>query len=461
MFYHVKKALALTLLLVVTFLLFPLTQSCDTDLDCSLNGACTNGVCKCDAGWSNGAHMSCELLNLKPANLSHGYNHLSLHKHDNYSVSSWGATQIYNDEDKLYHTFVGEMIGNCGINGYETNEQIVHTTSKTRFGPWKRDGPVHPFASSAVCPHAVRAPDGTWLIFHTGCGNHSDPNSEGYGTNHSLPITNCVNGTTPAHPKYGPHNHELLSKQTQNPTCGVASDITSVFASKTPFGPWTQTRLKTKNAKVKVINGTAWPGCHSHLDPSLCDVPDFIGGNPTPIILENGTTLVLFRAYNSNVTQCKRLGIVIRPSPPNQYPGCTMIGLARAAQWDAEYEIIGGPIVAFQQEDPHIYKTKRGFHAVFHGMDPWPSQVHVGRHAYSIDGINWHGGDVDAWNGTVEIVVNNGKSTKAIELLRRERPELLHDESGNPVALINGAQFGPDPGNPGDQTFTLIQQVGP
>ena len=45
-----------------------------------------------------------------------------------------------------------------------------------------------------------------------------------------------------------------------------------------------------------------------------------------------------------------------------------------------------------------------------------------------------------------------------IELSRRERPELVH-ESGQPVALISGAQFGALPGNPGDQTFTLVQQV--
>ena len=85
-----------------------------------------------------------------------------------------------------------------------------------------------------------------------------------------------------------------------------------------------------------------------------------------------------------------------------RYPGCTLIGLARAPAWDATYEIVGGPIVRFQQEDPFIYKTSRGFHAVFHNMDPWPSS-RTGRHAFSEDGLTWHGGDVDCWNNTVEV----------------------------------------------------------
>jgi hypothetical protein len=245
-----------------------------------------------------------------------------------------------------YHTFVGEITLGCGINGYETNEQIIHATSATPLGPWARDGPVKPFGSSAVCPHAQRSADGRWLIFHTGCGNHSDPNSEGYGTNHSLPITNCVNGTTPTHPQYGPpppplpsspsslpssrgrdmsassspreELHEPRSRSPRAPsppaTCGVASDVTSVFVSQRPEGPWTQTRLRTNGAAAKRINGVPWPGCESHLDPNLCKVPDNLGGNPTALILPNGTTLLLFRTYYSNVTECKALGAVIRPT---------------------------------------------------------------------------------------------------------------------------------------------------
>ena len=79
--------------------------------------------------------------------------------------------------------------------------------------------------------------------------------------------------------------------------------------------------------------------------------------------------------HSNNITECERLGAVVRNSScvgtagcPNGYPGCTVIALAVADAWDGEYTIIGGPQGPFQQEDPHVYKTKRGFHAVYHGM---------------------------------------------------------------------------------------------
>ena len=161
------------------------TPGCSTDLQCSLNGACGPYGCVCDSGWHGEA---CELLDLLPANLSTGYNHL---QDDNSSVSSWGATQLQGDEG-VFHTFLGVMLGGCGINGFETNEQVVHATSASPVGPWVQQSTLAPFSASAVCPHALRDPStGQWLIFHTGCGNHSNPASE------PAPLlTDCVNGTT-------------------------------------------------------------------------------------------------------------------------------------------------------------------------------------------------------------------------------------------------------------------------
>merc|ERR1711871_319590 len=125
------------------------------------------------------------------------------------------------------------MALNCGIDGYENNMQILHTTSKDRFGPWQREGLIHPFASTAICAHVLRDPASKkYLIFHTGCGNHSDPNSEGFGTNHSMPITNCRNGSTPDDSKwkYAPTPPPGPAAP-GNRTCGVASDLTSIFVS--------------------------------------------------------------------------------------------------------------------------------------------------------------------------------------------------------------------------------------
>ena len=424
-------------------------KACTTDMDCSLNGACAAaGDCVCDSGWTSGAKGACELLDLLPADLGAGYNRVLGHAHDNGSVSSWGATQL-RAADGTYHTFVGEMEQGCGINGFETNEQIVHATSDTAVGPWARQGTLHPFGASAVCPHAQRDPStGEWLIFHTGCGNHANPASE------PAPLLrDCVNGTTG--PSSAPSD---LRPKAAPKTCGVASDVTAVFVAPSPLGPWRQQLVRVKPAATShYINGVPWPGCDGHdngYNHWTCNATLTPGGNPTALVLKNGTTLLLFRTYYQNASMCRKLGMVLRSRKDgNGYPGCTVVGLARAPHWSADYELIGGPIVPYQQEDPYIYHTKRGFHAVFHGMDPWPSQ-HTGRHAFSEDGITWHGGDVDCWNNTVALLDGS-----TIVLARRERPELLHDAEGRPVALLSGAQFGAVPGNAGDQTFTLSQPV--
>ena len=60
----------------------------------------------------------------------------------------------------------------------------------------------------------------------------------------------------------------------------------------------------------------------------------FIGGNPTAVILPNGTTLVMFRGGAGNHTQCRKLGVVVRSAADgNGYPSCTVVGLARAEHW--------------------------------------------------------------------------------------------------------------------------------
>ena len=150
------------------------------------------------------------------------------------------------------------------------------------------------------------------------------------------------------------------------------------------------------------VNGVGWAangqGFETH----------FIGGNPIALILPNGTTLVMYRGGGNNHTQCRKLGVVVRgnttypvpthlptnwtvsctfgrsnvtrfdvtypmywlrtesgtraaqvPSDGNGYPGCTVVGLARADHWSGPYSIVGGPAIPFQQEDFYIFKNKR------------------------------------------------------------------------------------------------------
>jgi len=161
----------------------------------------------------------------------------------------------------------------------------------------------------------------------------------------------------------------------------------------------------------------------------------------------------MFRSEYKTSKDCHAVGGILTKT---YGPGCTLVGIARAPHWQGPYTVIGGPIIPYQQEDPHMYHDARGFHAIFHGMDPFLSRKGVGRHAFSLDGLKWHyiggGRDIEtAFSATVELE-GGGK----LELKRRERPELVLNSAGKPIALISGVQ----PPWQGDQTFTLVQPVG-
>lgn len=66
---------------------------CATELDCSLNGVCTDGFCVCDKGWVSADHTGkgshaggCGLLDFRPAPSS-----VSFHGLDD-KKSSWGGS---------------------------------------------------------------------------------------------------------------------------------------------------------------------------------------------------------------------------------------------------------------------------------------------------------------------------------------------------------------------------------
>ena len=90
-------------------------------------------------------------------------------------------------------------------------------------------------------------------------------------------------------------------------------------------------------------------------------------------------------------------------------------GIARAPSWRGPYSMasaFGGPISNAEypyeeNEDPFLFKTKRGFHALFHANtwgDSRGSKVSVGsgagRLAYSADGVTFEFARTPSYNGT-------------------------------------------------------------
>ena len=91
---------------------------CETDLDCSLNGACKGGVCLCDAAWTG---PCCSALALLPATVqASGYRHAN--------TSTWGGN-IINVDGMNHMWFVygmcagngGGLGGKLGVRGLETS----------------------------------------------------------------------------------------------------------------------------------------------------------------------------------------------------------------------------------------------------------------------------------------------------------------------------------------------------
>ena len=101
--------------------------ACRTDLDCSLNGVCAAGSCACDGGWRG---AGCELLDLRPAPPGGAYGFAP-------NISAWGAHVIKAPADELYHMFVSEFWGGCGVSeSWQADSHVVHATAATPLGPY-------------------------------------------------------------------------------------------------------------------------------------------------------------------------------------------------------------------------------------------------------------------------------------------------------------------------------------
>ena len=201
------------------------STSCTSDLDCELNGKCQAGICQCYAAWGGD---TCGELQLLPASPENGF------KHEN--LSSWGGT-VLQDDDKQFHMFIGGFKFGCGLTSWFRNEEILHAVSSTPAGPYKlRSGAastVSPLV--ATCPHAKKAPDGTYLIFHTSCGKPYEKNGTLYPpVGSSRDVGSCAGGITLDMPPGPPH---IPYKPTGGPPhCDGYS--TSILYSDSLDGPW-------------------------------------------------------------------------------------------------------------------------------------------------------------------------------------------------------------------------------
>jgi hypothetical protein len=365
---------------------------CTTEMDCSLNGNCSKDACRCDPGWKGDA---CDVLDFRPATSKEEV----LQGAYQGGFASWGASVFF--ENGKYHMFAAEMAEHCGLNSYTYNSVVVHATAHKPEGPFVRDKVVVPNQSHN--PTVVRAPNGSWVLYHIGCGQ-----------NIRKCITGCKNNTTPsgAKGKVGP----LLPPDDDGYQCHPGyGDPPNVLVAPTLDGPWRLHGL--------TVNTSKW---FKHFD------------NPAPYIFPNGSVLALSRRY-----------------PTHGSGNGSQIGIVTSADWFAGPYIYPARRIPFLHvhsvEDPFLWRNKRGsFHALFHN---WAGST-AGAHAYSPDGLTWTWSPTPTYTKTVELADGSSFTFK-----RRERPHLLLDAERNPTHLYNGVQSEENRGTTGqkDFSYTFVQ----
>lgn len=91
------------------------------------------------------------------------------------------------------------------------------------------------------------------------------------------------------------------------------------------------------------------------------------------------------------------------------------------------------------------------FHAIFHSDVEKTCGGAAGGHAWSSDGgASWEFSPHNAFGN--QVVLTNGST---VTLRQRERPHLVLDQKGRPVALTNGAGWRDDC----DHVFTFAQPI--
>jgi hypothetical protein len=357
--------------------------ACTTAIDCSLNGVCVAGTCRCVSFWG-GSDCSTVRFGRVPAATLGALQPAA-------DASHWCAG-VLPDGNGTWHAYSALMDLHCGLNAWQRNSVITHATGPSPVGPFGPESIVLSYFSHN--PKPVRANDGTWLIFHIGCGNGS------------APITTCTNGTTPI--------AAATAEEEERGAAAPCNDYgTSVLSAPSPAGPWT---AATVIAPPPSPNGF----------PRSAD-------NPSALIFPDGRTWVMFRSYN-------RTG---------KYH--SVIGMARAPHWSGPYTIDAQPLFPQWMEDPYLFFQPEtdSYHALFHTMGGCPE---VGCHAFSADGLTWHVAPGGAYNFSVAL--DDGST---VVLKRRERPQLVFDpQSGKPTHLINGAEAAQKDGGQEDRTFSII-----
>merc|ERR1712048_472291 len=173
--------------------------------------------------------------------------------------------------------------------------------------------------------------------------------------------------------------------------------------------------------------------------------------NPSPVFLPNGSVLLFVsrRWQISENDAAKNNWVMIADSWKGPYRNITQ-------RFEDALET---------GEDPHVFRTKRGFHMLNHNTGPASSVL-----SFSEDGITWISGKdlkKQGWQNAFDNTLEWSNNTVS-KLCRRQRPFIVFKEDGMPGYLWNGVMESAGPAIKGEDclsdstwpTWTLVQEIG-
>ncbi|EOD31815.1 hypothetical protein EMIHUDRAFT_112628 [Emiliania huxleyi CCMP1516] len=392
--------------------------ACSTAADCAgFNGDCVSGGCECHPGW---AGERCGQVSWSAAGARRAFRSRSW---------TWGGSPIR--DGSTVHMFASEMTGDCGVLHYCSNSRVVHLTAAHPLGPYERAGvalaprsPPHWDSGGVHGPtiHRVRS-GGAWLwaLYYMGSANTWDPRD---GTH-----PNCTRRVDPR-------------------TGDRATRRVGLATSASLWGPWAR--------RDSPLLG---PGDRAAGDWDYEDV-----SNATPLLLRNGTVLMLYKGRGGDLQA---------------------VGVARCARFDGPCSRLrpASPVLSSRVEDTWGWVAPASedgtrpevLHVLSHAGN---GATEAGGHAWSLDGVRWNDTTRSAGAAYTGAVRWAGGGTQV--MLRRERPQGLlraaapvrgaGEEAGGsygvPEAVCTAVQprrcpadGGPPSGTEDCRSFTICEAV--
>lgn len=316
----------------------------------------------------------------------------------------WGSSVIKGD-DGTYHMYASRWPKMLPFHpGWMIASEIVHATSDVPEGPYTFQdvalgdrGAQFWDGKSCHNPKIVKY-NGVYILYYMGSTHPFEAVTKDNISDFTLDSKWCIAG------RWGKR-------------VGMAT-------STSPYGPW------------------------KRLDAPILDVEpntfySFLTSNPSPLIKEDGSVVLLFKGRSYKEDGIKHSDMAI--------------GVATAPKYDGKYTVVGNePLFSMERfgeiEDPHLWNDDAGYHMVAKDQRGIiTGGKGDGLLAHSKDGIDWVI-DKNPKAYTKTIQWDNAKTIRQGQL---ERPFVLV-EDGRPTHIFFATMDGPGGFGNGTKTWNMV-----